>query len=123
VQVRLLGDKTPSAAVRLTFGRFATATSVPTRHSPAMREMSVTEQRYKAVRAVIADGRTVSEERDLHQTPLLEQTIGNGARAGTQPLRQLRLAMYSSTLNAGVSTGAMYFCSHPGRSSVLTVDP
>jgi transposase-like protein len=26
-----------------------------------MREMSVTEQRYKAVLAVIADGRTVSE--------------------------------------------------------------
>src|SRR2546423_6509469 len=61
MQVRLLGDKTPSAAARQTFGRFATATSVPTRHSPAMREMSVTEQRYKAVLAVIADGRTVGE--------------------------------------------------------------
>jgi len=61
VQVRLLDDKTPSAAVLHTSGRFATATSVPTRHSPAMREMSVTEQRYKAVLAVIADGRTVSE--------------------------------------------------------------
>src|SRR5207248_3763914 len=58
---RLLGDKTPSAAARQTFGRFATANSVPTRHSPAMREMSVTEQRYKAVLAVIADGRTVGE--------------------------------------------------------------
>src|SRR6266571_8984909 len=32
VQVRLLGDKTPSAAARQTFGRFATATSVHTRH-------------------------------------------------------------------------------------------
>src|SRR2546423_13622293 len=61
MQVRLLGDKTPSAAARQTFGRFATATSVPTRHSPSMREMSVSEQRYKAVLAVIADGRTVSE--------------------------------------------------------------
>src|SRR5439155_8682141 len=61
VQVRLLGDKTPSAPARQTFRRSATATSVPTRHSPAMREMSVTEQRYKAVLAVIADGRTVSE--------------------------------------------------------------
>src|SRR3989449_600691 len=61
VQVRLLGHKTPSAAVLHTFGWFATATSVPTRHSPAMREMSVTEQMYKAVLAVIADGRTVSE--------------------------------------------------------------
>ena len=28
---------------------------------PRMREMSVTEQRYKAVLAVIGDGRTVSE--------------------------------------------------------------
>jgi transposase-like protein len=61
VQVRQLGDKTPSPGVRQTFGRFATPTSVPTRHSPAMREMSVTEQRYKAVLAVIADGRTVGE--------------------------------------------------------------
>ena len=61
VQVRQLGDKTPSAAALHTFGWFATATSVPTRHSPAMKEMSVTEQRYKAVLAVIADGRTVSE--------------------------------------------------------------
>src|ERR1700681_268301 len=61
VQVRQLGDKTPSAAALHTFGWFATATSVPTRHSLAMREMSVTEQPYKAVLAVIADGRTVSE--------------------------------------------------------------
>src|SRR2546422_8433700 len=61
VQVRLLGHKTPSAAVLHTFGWFATATSVPTRHSPAMKEISVTEQRYKAVLAVIADGRTVGE--------------------------------------------------------------
>src|SRR5260370_11606324 len=61
VQVRQVGDKTPSAAVLQTFARFATATSVPTRHSPAMREMSVTEQRYKAVLAVIANGRTVGE--------------------------------------------------------------
>src|SRR5260370_38122508 len=61
VQVRQVGDKTPSAAVLQTFGWFATATSVPTRHSPVMREMSVTEQRYKAVLAVIADGRTVGE--------------------------------------------------------------
>jgi hypothetical protein len=60
VQVRLLGDQTPSAAVVQTFGWFATATSVPTRHSLAMKEMSVTEQRYKAVLAVIADGRTVT---------------------------------------------------------------
>ncbi len=45
----------PSAHVLHTFGRFATATSVPTRHSPAMREMSVTEQRYKALLAVIGD--------------------------------------------------------------------
>ena len=88
---------------------------------PAMKEMSVTEQRYNAVRAVIADGRTVSRERDLHQTPLSEQT-SNGARAATQPLRQLRLPMYSSTLNAGFSAGAMYFCSHSGRFSVLAVD-
>jgi hypothetical protein len=48
VQVRHPGDKTPSAAVRQTFGRLVTATSVPTRHSPAMREMSVTEPSYKA---------------------------------------------------------------------------
>src|SRR3981081_4577649 len=61
VQVRQLGDKTPSAAALHTFGWFATATSVPTRHSPAMREMSVTEQRYKAVLSVTADGRTVVE--------------------------------------------------------------
>src|SRR5712692_1638764 len=61
VQVRQLDDKTPSAAVLHTFGSFATATSVPTRHSPAMREISVTEQRYKAVLAVIAEGRTVGE--------------------------------------------------------------
>jgi len=47
--------------VRQTFGTFATATSVPTRHSAAMREMSVTEQRYKAVQAVIGAGRTVGE--------------------------------------------------------------
>src|SRR5947208_7528461 len=51
VQVRLLGDKTPSAPARETFGWFATATSVPTRHSPAMREMSVTEQRYTSALA------------------------------------------------------------------------
>src|SRR5260370_19134077 len=61
VQVRQVGDKTPSAAVLQTFGWFATATSVPTRHSPPMSEMSVTEQRYKAVLAVIANGRTVDE--------------------------------------------------------------
>ncbi len=61
MQVRVLGDKTPSAPARQTFGSCATATSVPTRHSPAMREMSVTEQRYKAILGVIADGRTVSE--------------------------------------------------------------
>jgi hypothetical protein len=68
VQVRQLGDKTPSAAALHTFGWFATATSVPTRHSPAMKEMSVTEQRYKAVLAVIADGRTVSEWGECRQT-------------------------------------------------------
>jgi len=61
VRVRLLGDKTPSAAARQTFGTFATATSVRTRQSPAVREMSVTEQRYKAVQAVIGAGRTVGE--------------------------------------------------------------
>src|ERR1700692_562934 len=61
VQVRQLGDKPPSAAALHTFGWFATATSVPTRHSPAMKEMSVTEQRYKAVLAVIADGRSVGQ--------------------------------------------------------------
>jgi len=33
VQVRHVGDKTPSAPARQTFGTFATATSVPARHS------------------------------------------------------------------------------------------
>ena len=37
--------------MRQTFGWFATATSVATRHSPAMREMSVTEQRYTSALA------------------------------------------------------------------------
>jgi hypothetical protein len=43
-----------------------------------MREMSVAEQRYKAVLAVIADGRTVTElsveppvASDLHRSPML----------------------------------------------------
>jgi hypothetical protein len=30
-------------------------------HSPALREMSVTEQRYQAVHGVMADGRTVGD--------------------------------------------------------------
>jgi hypothetical protein len=85
VQVRLLGDKTASAAVRLTFGTCATATSVPTRHSPAMREMSVTEQRYKAVQAVLAEGLGDHSSRPAHcphqMSPEVEATVLEMRRA------------------------------------------
>jgi hypothetical protein len=56
-----------------------------------MREMSVTEQRYKAVLAVIADGRTVTEvakDRRLRQRRFraaLESSIAcRSPRAGMQ---------------------------------------
>ena len=48
------------------FGQCLTPTSADSWHSPCMRKISVAEQRYKAVLAVIADGRTVTEvPRDL----------------------------------------------------------
>ena len=56
VQVRLMGHKRPSADLRLTGYTYFGLVTVP-----AMREMSVAEQRYKAVLAVIGDGRTATE--------------------------------------------------------------
>jgi len=51
-----------------------------------MREMSVTEQRYKAVLAVIADGRTVGEVAD--ERGVCRQTM-HPNRFGRKPRLQL----------------------------------
>src|SRR5262249_10023281 len=89
--------QTSSVPTRQTFGWFVTATSVPARHSAAVRELSVTEQRYEALQGVLAYGRTASEvalDWDVSRQTVHEW-LGRNEDEGFEALNALRVDQQS----------------------------